>query len=227
MNKSEAGVKAHQERVVKSISDALKFGVTFQPSKERWNRTTAGTPNRFELRATQPLFQSAATRAKGGRCQVVPLTDEDREGFRLWASFREDWQTRLRGEYDLVSLRWAFFWGSQVREEKRLVLRAEWELGGDKHAQPHWHINWSELSELRDQPLGAPADVEQQLTGILDLSVAGVHLPMAGWTHSREVPACWSPQPSNISDLEHWCKTLLMYVLHEAPSISRYVMHAT
>ncbi len=178
------------------------------------------------MRARDVRFQSAATRAKGRRCQVIPLLKADERGFLLWAAFLEIWRKRLSNEYMLLGLRWGFFWGTQVREDKLLVLRADWEIPEDLHAQPHWHANQHSCFEI-----DAPAEIgptSAEFEGLLELALEGVHLPMGGWWHEGAGSAGWCPPVSDIGDLERWNAALLECVLREAPGITRqYASYAS
>jgi hypothetical protein len=75
---------------------------------------------------------------------ALPLIDD--APIRFW--FAVDLQFETSGGRSTLQHLSILVFGGVLTTDTRRILRAEWDMRATQHAQPHWHVYGSELTEL-------------------------------------------------------------------------------
>jgi hypothetical protein len=199
-----------QRRIAALVDQRL----TIHSLSEYWRRVAARARISFDMSSRD--FLVFAERKIGGRCPVFPLDAARADSYEdaAWAGWHEEWLCMNSKEYDLVGAGWTFFWGLSGRLAKEQeIFRAEWDETahrGGVAPQPHWHLDtdimvgYTRVPRARaPRPTGPAGLIELPLAsqpaaneilpaeGCQELSLAGMHLGMGGWSNHSKHPEWW------------------------------------
>jgi hypothetical protein len=202
-----------------SIRDLTALHPTIRSPIEGWKRVVKGTRVSFEMVCRG--HTTTATRRKGGRCPVFPVSRQEQPfDDQAWAGWHEEWHCVQHNDFDLIGVGWTFFWGRDGRLGRdQEILRAEWDQipetehqkyrRGGLVAQPHWHLDTAIMAGY-SRPATQVAHAREAVeldeivsdtrhalmeigppVGIQELDISGMHLGMGGWYNHDSHPRCW------------------------------------
>ncbi len=230
----EGQICALHEEMAKGMKEAFCSAVVIRPNPQNWRKTLPPREINFELDSKSLVDAVRARRNRGGqfgvhRVTVFPLlTGFSPDIEQYWVSWHEGWRKNDDKTYILLTASWTLFRGYLAEEEKRQILRADWDqlpdCGSGDAGQPHWHF---------DQPVFAYAvETGAQSGALLEFdaghggihavsavskSVSGrigsVHLAMGAWDRTKDCPGCWQRSYSDdCGELLDWCMMTLQYL---------------
>ncbi len=223
-----AEIGPYHNRVASDVRRILGERVTFRASEKEWYKACDGSELQFELVPVDPLKSTTAMRVRREhstthRVRVFPLSGASSSRLGIfWASWHETWLKRNSASYVLLNAGWTLFEGPAAGQEKKQVLRLDWDQlphrGSPRAGHPHWHFDHEVfISAEPDKVEVAPGLVEVTTdTGSAmarPISVGSIHLAMGAWNKDADHPECWQrTYEDDCRQLRDWCVKTLRYL---------------
>jgi hypothetical protein len=224
-----AEIGPYHKKLASEMEAILGEAATFYtPDGEKWYKRGDDSEVEFELVPVDPMRSEPAkrTRREGSqvhRVRVFPLSAPSSSHLgTFWVSWHETWWKQNPANYVLVSAGWTLFEGLAGNQDKRQVLRADWEQLPQRRSRraghPHWHFDHELfIADEPEKAETAPGLVQVVRDSIspttIPISVGSIHLAMGAWNKDAGHPQCWQRDyEDDCQQLHDWCVKTLRYL---------------